>query len=392
MIKYSFLFDKLPEYPFARIGKLVKEIEEKEGIKVINARIGIPDREAPKVIKELMAKFILQEKSTYGYPIDVYPERGIPELIEAIIEDYRKKYGRGLKLRAENIAITNWSKEVLHNLVRLFAPGNILIPEPIYPAYVGATILSNHKIKYVPTFQDDNWLPNFEFKRGDVAFYFCDPNNPTGSIANEKFYFELLEKMKKKRIAGIFDKAYKDYIFEKSTLPISITQIPELINYGFEVVSFSKHYNFVGIGIGFIVSSKENIERWLKFAGHFSQGVEWYKQKVAVEALKNPEVKNEIKKYFDELRERQEIFVKGLNELGLNSPLPKATPYLWVKVPQGYDDEEFVLGKMLPKAHVAFMPGSYFGKSGKGFLRATLFLSKEDIKEALKRIKNVKDW
>ena len=390
MIKYPFILDKLPEYPFAKVGKLVKEIEEKEGIKVINARIGIPDKEAPKVIKTAMAKFILKEKSTYGYPIDVYPERGIPELIDAIIEDYKEKYN--VNLKTENIAITNWSKEVLHNLVRLLGPGNILIPEPVYPAYVGAAILSNHKIKYVPTSGDSNWLPNFEFKKSDVAFYFCDPNNPTGSIANEKFYFELLEKMKRKRIAGIFDKAYKDYIFEKGTLPISITQIPELINYGFEVVSFSKHYNFVGIGIGFIVSSKENINRWLKFAGQFSQGVEWYKQKAAVEALKNSEVKKEMKEYFDELKKRRGIFVKGLNKLGLKCSLPKATPYLWVKVPDGYDNEEFVLGKMLRKAHVAFMPGSYFGKSGKGFFRATLFLSKKNIREALNRIKNVKDW
>ena len=78
--------------------------------------------------------------------------------------------------------------------------------------------------------------------------------------------------------------------------------------------------------------------------------------------------------------------------MGLSCRLPKATPYLWVKVPQAYDDEHFVLNKLLPEAHVAFMPGSYFGNSGKGYLRGTIFLSKEKIREALVRIEKIKDW
>lgn len=336
-----------------------------------------------------MSKNIKQKNSTFGYPCDTYPQRGIPELIDAIIKDYKKKYN--VNLKPENIAVVGWTKEVLHNLARIYDKGNIVIPEPVYPAYEGATILSDHKIRRIPTSEKSGWLPKFNFKKDDVVFYFCDPNNPTGSVADKKYYKELAKKAKKSGVGGIFDKAYKDYVFDKNTKPLSITQFPELMNSCYEVVSFSKHYNFVGIGLGWIVSSKENIDRWLKFSGHFSQGVEWYKQKAGVEALTNPEVKKEIKNYMKELKERRDLFVKGLNKLGFEVKPPKATPYLWIKVPQKYkgNDEKFVLDVLLKEAHVAFMPGSYFGKSGKGYFRATIFISKDEIKQALKRIEEI---
>ena len=387
---YSELLNKVPEYPFAKVGRIAKEVEEKDQVSVINVRMGIPDWEAPKKVKEAMAEYILKEKSTYGYPCDVYPERGIDELIRAIIKDYRQKYG--VNLKPENIAVTNWTKEALHNLARLVGKGNILVPEPVYPAYIAAVILSGHSLKIVPTSEKSNWLPDFEFQDDDIAFYFCDPNNPTGVVATKDYYLELLKKLKEKNIIGIFDKAYKDYVLDEKIKPISITQIPELMDYGFEVVSFSKHYNFVGIGVGWLISSKENIDRWLKLSSQFSQGAVWAKQMAGVIALTEPEVEKEVKEFREELKQRRDIFIKGLKELALECQNSSATPYLWIKTPLGYNDEDFVLNILLKKAHVAFMPGSYFGESGKGYFRATLFLAQSKIKEVLSRIKNVKDW
>jgi aspartate/methionine/tyrosine aminotransferase len=164
------------------------------------------------------------------------------------------------------------------------------------------------------------------------------------------------------------------------------------MDYGYEVVSLSKHANFVGIGLGWLVSSKENISRWLGFEGQYGQGVPLYTQKAAVDALTNPTVKAEIAGYMRQVGQRRNLMVNGLNDLGLQCRPPAATPYIWVKVPEGQDDEPFVLDKLLGKAHVAFMPGSYFGGSGRGYFRATLFLSEERIQEALRRIAAVRDW
>ena len=389
MPRYSRLLDDVPQYPFAKVGRLSREVEERDREKVINARIGIPDLEAPISIKKLMAKYVLQDNSTYGYPIDVHPEGGIPELVDAIIQHYRERHGADLK--PENIAVTGWTKEVIHNLARVF-DGTGIVPEPVYPAYESAIILAGHRLRRIPTYEASDWLPELEFSKDDGFFYFCDPNNPTGSVADLQYYESLLEKMRKHDVGGIFDKAYKDYTFDAQTKPVSIAQVPELMNYGYEVVSLSKHYNFVGIGLGWIISNPTNISRWLKLAGQFSQGVEWYKQMAGVEALTNPEVKKEMERYTAELKERRDIFVKGLNDLGLPCKPARATPYLWAKVPKSYDDEDFVLNKLLNKAHVAFMPGSYFGKSGKGHLRATLFISKPKIHEAINRIEAIKDW
>ncbi|HSW58765.1 MAG TPA: pyridoxal phosphate-dependent aminotransferase [Dehalococcoidales bacterium] len=392
MLKISPVLQSIPEYPFAKVGKYSRTAEQRDGIKVINARIGIPDVEAPATIKELLARFAKEKNSTYGYPVDAHPARGIPELIDAIINDYRKKYA--VSLKPENVVVTAWTKEALHNLVRIFSgQGKIQIPDPVYPAYESATLLSFNRIERVRTSRASGWQPEFNFKdKETAALYFCDPNNPTGAMTDIAFHTKLGHDLKASNICGIFDKAYKDYVFDEYTKPVSITQVPGLMDYGYEVVSLSKHYNFVGIGLGWLVSSEENINHYLKISSYFSQGVEWYKQRVGVEALTNPAVKQEMAEYFTELRERRNLLVKGLNELGLKVEAPRATPYLWVEVPQGYDDEDFVLNQMIDRAHVAFMPGSYFGQGGKGYFRTTLYISKSQVEEVLSRIQKVRNW
>ncbi len=390
-MRLSPLISRIPDYPFRKVGRISQEVEKKDGVRVINARIGIPDREAPGTVKEAMSRYVLAERSTFGYPCDVHPERGIPELIEAIIEDYRQKHGVALK--QENIAVTGWTKDPLFNIVRLFELGSILVPDPVYPVYEGATILAHQNIRKVRASAETNWQPEYNLQANKpVAFYFCDPNNPTGSVANMDYYTSLYKDMEAADVAGIFDKAYKDYVFDNDTKPVSITQVPGMMDRGFEVVSFSKHFNFVGIGLGWIVSSEENINLWLKYNSQYGQGVEWYKQKAGVEALTNPSVKAEMQEYWRELKDRRDIFTKGLQELGFEVSVPRATPYLWIKVPEGYDDEDFVLNIIIGKAHVALMPGSYFGENGRGYMRATIFLSKSEIEEALERMQKVKSW
>jgi aspartate/methionine/tyrosine aminotransferase len=339
-----------------------------------------------------MSKFILEENSTFGYPCDVHPARGIPELIEAIIEHYDERHG--VDLKPENVVVTNWTKEVLHNISRLYGDGCGVVPVPIYPAYIAGVLLSNHVVRTISTSEDTNWLPKMEFNRDDAFLYFCDPNNPTGSVADEQYYYELLGEMKRSDVGGIFDKAYKDYTFSEREKPVSITEISDLLDYGYEVVSLSKHCNFVGIGLGWIVSSKENIDRWLKLSSQFGQGVAWYKQRAGVEALTNPEVKLEMGEYMQELKERRDLFVNGLNKLGFKCKLTKSTPYLFPAIPEAFkgDDEHFALNILLEKAHVATMPGSYFGDSGRGYIRPTIFQSKPVIEEAISRIEEVKDW
>ena len=131
---------------------------------------------------------------------------------------------------------------------------------------------------------------------------------------------------------------------------------------------------------------------WLKHYGQHSQGVEWYKQKAGADTLNSPVIKAEMQAYMNELKQRRDVFTKGLRDLGLTVEVPATTPYLWIKSPAGFTDEDFALNVLINKAHVAFMPGSYFGASGSGYMRATLFLTLAEIEEALKRIKKVKTW
>jgi len=392
MPRYSGALDRVPKYPFARVSQLSREVQERDGINVVNVRIGIPDKEAPETIKKLMAKFILEKNSTFGYPCDVHPERGIPELVDAIIQHYDERHGADLK--PENVAVTSWTKEALHNLARLFGEGRGVVPVPVYPAYVAGILLSGHEPRTVPSSEETGWLPDMRFTKNDAFFYFCDPNNPTGAVAERDYYDDLFSKMKRHDVGGIFDKAYKDYTFDENVKPLSITEVGGMLDYGFEAVSLSKHCNFVGIGLGWIVSSKANVDRWLKLSSQYSQGVAWYEQKAGVEALTNPEVKRELRDYMEEVKQRKDTFVNGLNKLGFECSPPKATPYLFPRIPEAFGDgdEQFALETLLGKAHVATMPGSYFGESGKGHIRVTLFQPKPVIEEALRRIGEIRDW
>ena len=325
-MKFSPLLDKIPDYPFRRVGKMCKDAEQRDGIKVINARIGIPDKEAPQSVKIALAKAVLTENSTFGYPIDVHPERGITELTDAIIKNYKEIHGT--KIKAENIAVIGWAKEALFDMPWLFDEGAIYIPDPVYPVYEIATTLSGHKPVRVPTTAKTNWLPDFNFKASDkpVAFYFCDPNNPLGTVADEAFYKALAKKMKAADVIGIFDKAYKDYVFDDKTHPVSITQFPEIMERGFELVSLSKHFNYVGIGLAWIVSSEANINLWLKHSGQHSQGVEWYKQKAGAETLTSPVIKAEMQAYMDELKHAPGYFYQRPPRPGPDGGGPRHDP------------------------------------------------------------------
>jgi LL-diaminopimelate aminotransferase len=393
-MKFSPRLDRIPDYPFRRVGNISREAQEKDGVRVINARIGIPDLEAPRAVKEAMAKYLLQDKSTFGYPCDVHPERGVNELIEAIIGHYKERHGTALA--PGNIFVTGWTKDALFNMVRLFDRGTVQVPDPVYPVYEGTSVLAGNEVLRVRTGADTGWLPEYQLTGPEasktVALYFCDPNNPTGSVAPRGYYEDLLKGLENADACGIFDKAYKDYVFDDETKPLSITEVPGLMDRGFEIVSLSKHYNFVGIGLGWVVSSADNIKRWMKLASQYGQGVPWYHQMAGVAALTSPEVKAEMAAYWKELKERRDVFTKGLQDLGFEVTVPRATPYLWIKVPAGFDDEDFVLNTVIRKAHVALMPGSYFGANGKGYMRATIFLSRAEIEEALERLRAVKNW
>jgi len=390
MPAYSPLLGKVPAYPFAEVGRRSKAAAERDGIDVINARIGIPDVEASPTVKRRMAEYVLEDKSTFGYPVDVHPARGIDELVDAVRQNYRDNHG--VDLQPENITITGWTKIPLHTLAKLYAHGNGVLPVPVYPAYEAAIILAGDTVRRISASGDTEWLPEFALQDGDSYLYFCDPNNPTGAVADIGCYERLLDEMQRHDVGGIFDGAYKYYTFDDETRPVSITQVPGLMDQGYEAISLSKHHNFVGIGLGWMVSSPENIDRWLNFEGQYGQGVPLFMQKAGVVALTDPNAKAEIAAYMEQLKERRDLLAGGLNDLGLECELPKATPYIWARVPEGRDDKEFVLDTLLDRGHVALMPGSYFGESGSGYLRATIFLSKGEIEEALSRIDKIRDW
>jgi len=377
----------LPSYPFGLVRKKITEVEQKTGKNVIRCYIGVPDTGLLQSMHERYVK-LAEDHDFKNYPIDRYGQ-GIEEVREAVAEWYNNKFP-GSNISADNILITNWTKEILHNVARIVKQGTALIPDPVYPAYVAAAILAGHDVKFIEASEKNGWLPSFDINGNVSIFYFCDPNNPTGAVADKCFYNTLNDLISSSfNGIGVFDGAYVDLVWDGSTV-YSPMQFGNLSNTSVHIISLSKSYNTVADGIGIVIAQKDVLEPLLKLHECYSQGVPAHKQLLLREALTNPEIQKEARKYRQELRDRIQLFTKGLRKLGFEVNKPKATPYLWIKTPWE-DDKRFVF-ELIERCGVAFMFGSAFGQAGAGYMRATVYLSEEKIKEALERLESNIFW
>ena len=410
MIKINENFLELQEsYLFATIAqKVAKYSKENPDKKIIKLGIGDVTRPIPEVVLQAIHKATDEQASSEtfrGYG----PEQGYEFLREKIKEyDYKS---RNVDIDIDEIFVSDGAKCDCGNIVDILARDNkVAITDPVYPVYLDTNVMSGRSgkynketgkyenIVYIPATSKNNFVPELPKEKVDII-YLCYPNNPTGTTLTKEQLATWVKYAKENKALILFDAAYEAFITDEN-VPHSIYEIEGAKEVAIEFRSYSKTAGFTGMRCAFIVVPKE-LKGYTKSGEEVSinklwnrrhctkfNGVSYIVQRAA-EAVYTKEGRKQIKENIDYYKENAKIIKQGLEEAGYTVYGGVNSPYVWLKLPDGMKSWDF-FDKLLTEANVVGTPGVGFGPSGEGYFRLTGFGTKENTKEAIRRIKEMK--
>jgi LL-diaminopimelate aminotransferase len=262
-----------------------------------------------------------------------------------------------------------------------------LMTTPAYPVYRMGTLFAGASPYLVPLLRENRFLPVFQDippidARDAKLFFFNYPNNPTAAVADLDFFQQMLEFCQEYHIVPVHDGSYTELAFD-GYQPPSFLQLPGAKDIAIEFHSLSKTYNMTGWRLGFVVGNREVLAALGKIKSNVDSGAFNAIQIAGIAALDSDQrcVAENCRIY----QERRDILVRGLKKLGYEVDVPKATFYVWLPVPQGFDSMKFT-AHLLEQAGIVTVPGNGFGEPGEGYVRLALTVSKERLEEALARL------
>ena len=369
----------------------VKKLEEIRALKaagndVINFGIGSPDLPpSEETIKALTET--AEEEGSHGYQ----PYKGIPELREAIANWYKNTYNVDINPEHEILPLMGSKEGILHVTLAFVNPGEeVLVPDPGYPTYTSlSTLLGASVVKYDLS-EETDWYPNLEeLEKRDLSkvklMWINYPHMPTGTPAKKEVFEALIAFAKKHKILLCHDNPYSLVLHQGE--PMSLLSLEGAKDVAIELNSFSKSHNMAGWRIGIMLGAEEYISNALRIKSNIDSGMFLGTQKATIEALKLDNQwhfeRNEI------YRERRDVVFEIFDYLGFEYSLKQEGMFVWAK-PKADSEikniEAFVDNLLLEK-HIFFTPGFIFGKNGNGYMRASLCVPAERMKEALLRLK-----
>jgi LL-diaminopimelate aminotransferase len=399
---------KLPAgYLFPEIGRRVSRFAtEHPEAKIIRMGIGDVTEPLPPAVIEAMHKAVDEmgrREAFRGYG----PEQGYDFLRTAIAEnDYRS---RGVNVSPDEIFVSDGSKCDTGNILDVFGPDNVVaITDPVYPVYVDTNVMAGRggrldesgrfsDLVYLPVTAENNFTPALPTRHVDLI-YLCYPNNPTGTVASREMLTRWVDYAKENGSIILFDAAYEAYISTPG-IPHSIFEIPGARDVALEFRSFSKTAGFTGARCAFTVvptslkadataGSQVELHRlWSRRHSTKFNGASYVVQRGA-EACYSAQGKEQIRQVIDFYRGNARRLREGLAALGLKVFGGVDAPYVWLKTPDGLKSWDF-FDRLLATAHVVGTPGSGFGPSGEGYFRLSAFNSRENVEEALSRLRRV---
>ena len=373
----------LPPYLFAAIDQMKQEALSR-GVDVIDLSIGDPDIPTPSHIIEAM-KTAVQKPVHHRYP----SYEGMLSYREAVAGWYKRRFNVALDPKAEVLSLIGSKEGIGHVPLAFINPGDVvLVPSPGYPVYPVGTLFAGGEAYLMPLREENAFLPDFKaipeevLKRTKLMFLNY-PNNPTAAVAAEGFFKEAIALAAKYGIIICHDAAYSEMYYDGER-PMSFLEVSGAKEVGIEFHSLSKTYNMTGWRIGFAVGNKDVIAGLGKIKTNLDSGVFQAIQEAGIVALATDEATlSEIRNIY---QHRRDTLCGGLAALGMQVRKPKATFYVWTKVPSGFDSTGFV-AHLLNRAGVLGTPGVGFGAPGEGYIRFALTQSVERMKEAVERIK-----
>lgn len=374
---------QLPPYLFARIEKTIEKAKS-EGVDVISLGIGDPDRPTPGHIIDKLCEQA-HNPENHRYPSSV----GMLKYREAVAQYYKERFGVGLDPKNEVVTLIGSKEGIAHISLCYLDPGDIaLIPDPGYPVYGIGALLAGAESYTMPLKAENGFLPDLDAIPVNIAqrakmMFVNYPNNPTGAIANDDFYKKLIEFARKYDVIVCHDAAYQEIAFD-GYRPPSFLEYPGAKDVGIEFGSLSKSFNMTGWRIAWAVGNPSVVEALGRIKSNVDSGAFQAVQYAGIAALSGPQdCPAEMSEVY---KERAKIVIDGLNSMGWNLEMPKATIYVWVPLPKGYTSISFA-EMVFEKTGVVITPGNGYGKYGEGFFRIALTVEKERMEEAIERFK-----
>ncbi len=368
----------LPKYHFAEINEIIKQKME-SGQEVINLGIGDPDIPTPDYIIQS-----LQEEAknpmNHKYP----PYKGIKELREAIANWFEKRFGVTLNPEKEILPLIGSKEGLAHISWALIDPGDMaLIANPCYPAHKTGVMLAGGSVYDLPLLEKNDFLVDFNNIQPEAAkkskmMFICYPNNPTSAIADGDYFKKAVEYAKHYELIICHDNAYSEISYGDYK-PISILEIDREKEVSIEFHSLSKTFSMAGWRIGFVVGNSDVIDSLYTLKTNIDSGIPGAIQRAAIVALNGTDefTRNVCKVY----EKRIDIIMDILEECEIKVKKPRATLYIWAKVPEGYSSDSFAM-ELLDKMGVFVTPGTAFGKYGEGYIRISVTQPDDLIKKA----------
>ena len=372
--------DTVQEYYFSKKLREVRALST-EGKPIINMGIGSPDLQPPaKVIKAIQQAVVIEGAHKYQ------SYQGLPEFREAVSDFYKNKYNVEVSSDHEILPLMGSKEGILHISMAFLNKGDkVLIPNPGYPTYTSVTNLVEASPVFYELTEENDWEPNFEqLEQDDLAnikmMWVNYPHMPTGAKATQALFEKLIAFGKKHQILIINDNPYS---FILNNTPLSILSAEGAKETALELNSLSKSFNMAGWRVGMLLGANSLLQEVLKVKTQMDSGMFFGIQQGAISALKVSS------SWFTEMNEvyknRRKLVWKIADALGCSYDKNTTGMFVWAKTPEGVKAENMV-DDLLYNKDIFIAPGFIFGSSGEGYIRFSLCVSEEKIKEALERL------
>jgi alanine-synthesizing transaminase len=377
---------RLPPYVFAQVQEL-KLAARHRGEDIIDLGMGNPDQPTPAHIVDKLI-----EATRNGRNHRYSASRGITKLRHAITNWYKKRYDVELDPEAEAIVTIGSKEGIAHLALAMMGPGDVVLtPTPTYPIHMYSVIIAGGEVRGIELRPDSDFFDDMlrVYKQTlprPKILVINFPHNPTTAVVDLEFFKKVVAFAKEHQLIVIHDLAYADLVFDGYRAP-SLLQVPEAKDIGVEFYTLSKSYNMPGWRVGFCVGNRQVIGALAKIKSYLDYGIFQPLQIASILALNGPQdcVKETVARY----QKRRNELVDGMNRIGWPVDKPRATMFVWARIPQPYrgmGSLEFSK-LLLREAKVAVSPGIGFGEGGDEYVRFALVENEQRIRQAVRGFK-----
>ncbi|OPX39066.1 MAG: alanine transaminase [Desulfobacteraceae bacterium 4484_190.1] len=379
---------RLPPYVFSIVNKIKMDARHK-GEDIVDLGMGNPDIPTPKHIVDKLI-----EAAQKGHNHRYSASMGITKLRHAICNWYKRRFDVDLDPDEEAIVTIGAKEGLSHLVLAVISPGDVVFaPNPTYPIHPYSVIIAGGDLRSIPIGPDRDFFEDLSNATKQTwpspkMLILSYPHNPTTEVVDITFFEKIVAFCKEHDIMVVHDFAYADLVFD-GYKPPSFLQVPGAKDIGVELFSLSKSYSMPGWRVGFCVGNPVIVSALRRIKSYLDYGVFQPIQIAAIIALNGPY--DCVEKIVNIYRERRDVLVDGLNRIGWKTEKPKATMFVWAKIPEQYIKMgSLKFSEMLIReAKVAVSPGIGFGDYGDNYIRFALVENPHRIKQAIRGIRHI---